>query len=79
MQVKSLADISNFANHFTNEMVSNLRPAAEAETCDVFSDFRYKGKRACAFDPPRWPRDCRLESCGMSVAARILVVVVGWW
>ena len=41
IQVKSLADISNFANHFTNEMVSNLRPGTEGETCDVFSDFRY--------------------------------------
>ena len=41
MQVKNMADISNFANHFTNEMVSNVGPAAEGETCDVFSDFGY--------------------------------------
>ena len=48
-----MADISNFANHFTSEMVSNLRPNSlathstclpkdgEADTCDEFSDFSY--------------------------------------
>jgi len=41
-KVKSLADISNFANHFTSEMVTNLRAKdGEADACDEFSDFSY--------------------------------------
>ena len=52
-----MADISNFANHFTNEMVCSIGQTAEgesAESCDVFSDFGYVApvSTTLRFPPP---------------------------
>ena len=45
-KVKSTEDISNFAHHFTSEVVSNMRSLASTTSlagsqCDSFSDFSY--------------------------------------